>query len=229
MMTYGSGYDEVTVAAVPDECPICHHAVEPIYVTHHPKRDWDDKPLYIVFACPRARCGQVFIGYYGARVAPHRQSQYPPLLGCLPSVPKTPDVPESVAAVSPRFVDIYTQAEAARSFKLDEVAGGAYRKALEVLVKDYLVITNTRGEDAVNKMTLADAIAALPDEVMKNMSRFTNLLGSDETHYYRKWENKDIDDVKKYLIATMRAFELYLLHEEGKIEFGLPKFGNKKK
>jgi hypothetical protein len=218
MTKYGVLPDEIdsTVCDVPDECPVCHYAIDPRFIAYHPEypNGLYSSRFQVVFACPRGECGHVFVAYYKQVDS----TQY--LDRCLPMVPKEPDVPVLVASISERFVEVYKQAEAAHSYQLDEVAGGGYRKALEVLVKDFLVVGNGRSEESVIKMTLADAVKALPDEVVKNLAHFTKLLGNDETHYYRKWADRDIEDVKTYLIATITAFNLYLLHQEGKDEFG---------
>jgi len=209
------------VADTPDECPVCHHGIEPKYLAY--TRDADAggmRDLQIVFVCPRKECRAAFIAYYRERFA-RDSRQFVEF--CLPWAPKTPDVPKLVAEVSPRFAEVYQQADAASSYRLDEVAGGGYRKALEVLIKDFLIAKGIKDDDTVIKMNLHDAIKAMPSEVVTNLAFFAKLLGNDETHYYRTWADKDIEDVKKYLAATMNALDLYLMHEEGREEFGTPK------
>ena len=225
MTEYGVLPDEIdaSIREVPDECPICHRSIEPIFVTYYPDRAdavYNDG-FQIVFACPRGACKSAFIAYYDLHGGVQSFG------GCLPMEPKTPDIPELVAGVSSRFVDTYTQAEAAHSFNLDEVAGGGYRKALEVLVKDFLIGMKPEDEDAVIKMSLHSAIRALPDEVTSNLAHYTKLLGNDETHFFRKLSGKDIDDVRTYLDATITALKLYLMAEASK-EVDLPMFGTKK-
>jgi hypothetical protein len=38
-------------------------------------------------------------------------------------------------------------------------------------------------------------------------------LGNDELHYVRKWENKDINDLKKLIDATLHYISLEKLKE----------------
>ena len=217
----GSGLPEhiaSLLAEIPDECPMCHHGIEPKYLTY--STDEDDgrnREMQVVFVCPKKDCRAVFIAYYEQRYG----ALY--IGALLPRAPKEPEVPELVAKVSPRFVEVYTQAEAAHSYRLDEVAGGGYRKALEVLIKDFLITKGISDDETVKKMNLHTAIKEMPSEVVTNMAYFVKLLGNDETHYYREWADKDINDVKKYLAATMNALNLYMMHEEGKEEFGTPK------
>ena len=207
------------IQTVPDECPICHQKIRPEYVTHYPKTPDAayHKGFHIVFACPSSECEHVFVAYY------ELIGQVQQFVAALPRIPKTPEVPASVAAISKRFVKVYTEAEAAHSYQLDEVAGGGYRKALEVLVKDFLIVRGIKDEPTVIKMNLHDAIKALPSEVATNLAYFAKLLGNDETHFYRELTGKDIEDVMKYLKATITALDLYLMHEEGVGEFGTPK------
>lgn len=207
------------VREVPCECPICHQKVKPIYVAHYPKNSdmTSEDKLHVVFACPNDECEHVFVAYY-QRVGYDQE-----LRAVLPRSPEEPDVPKSVATISPRFVKVYTQAEAAHSYQLDEVAGGGYRKALEVLVKDFLIVRRIKDESTVIKMNLHDAIKALPSEVATNLAYFTKLLGNDETHFYPELSGKDIEDLRGYLDATVTTLKLYLMHQAGVEEFGTPK------
>jgi len=47
----------------------------------------------------------------------------------------------------------------------------------------------------------------------KSVAERATWLGNDETHYYRKWENKDISDLKALLRLTINAIENQLLAE----------------
>ena len=57
---------------IPDVCPICHHALQPIHVTD----SFAGRPIRIgtilemVFKCPRDGCSQLFIGRYKCRSFP---------------------------------------------------------------------------------------------------------------------------------------------------------------
>lgn len=198
---------------------MCHQGIEPKYLAYSTDEyDGRDRDLQVVLTCPRKDCRSVFIAYYGLGFGGSYELQ-----GCLPYTPKKPDVPESVAAISERFVKVYTEAESAHSHHLDEVAGGGYRKALEVLVKDFLIVRGIKDEATVIEMSLHDAVKALPSEVATNLAYFTKVLGNDETHFYRELSGKSIEELRGYLDATVTTLKLYLIHEAGVEEFGLPK------
>lgn len=116
---------------------------------------------------------------------------------------------ETINNLSPIFVKIYNEAFAAEQMSLLEVCGVGYRKALEFLIKDYA----TEGKEAVEaekiKTTpLAKCIETfVPDVNVKNVAKRAVWLGNDETHYTRKWEEKDVQDLKGLIRLTVRWIE----------------------
>ena len=46
-------------------------------------------------------------------------------------------------------------------------------------------------------------------------------LGNDETHYERKWENKDINDLKLLIKLTLHHIEAEILTEKFEAEMGI--------
>lgn len=113
---------------------------------------------------------------------------------------------EAIEEISPSFVKIYNQAAKAEANGLDEVAGVGYRKALEFLVKDYLIGTYPDEEDEVRKKYLGDCIKEhLKDEALRNCAQLAAWLGNDETHYERRWIDKDIEDLKNLISLTAHS------------------------
>ena len=47
----------------------------------------------------------------------------------------------------------------------------------------------------------------------KSVAKRATWLGNDETHYYRKWEDKDLRDLTNLLRLTINAIENQLLAE----------------
>jgi hypothetical protein len=111
--------------------------------------------------------------------------------------------PELVAEVSPTFVLIFNQAMVAEAQELDQLVGIGLRKALEFLIKDYL-IQETPGEaDAIKKAMLGTCINNyVTDQNVKTCAERATWLGNDETHYTRKWETQDIQDLKRLVRLT---------------------------
>ena len=120
-----------------------------------------------------------------------------------PRTPKSPEVSKEVQDVSPHFVTILSQAAAAESFGLDQVAGVGYRKALEFIIKDFCIAEHEHESDAIKGMFLGQVIDKYVDSGnIKSCAKLASWLGNDETHYVRRWEDKDISDLKTLLKLT---------------------------
>ena len=128
----------------------------------------------------------------------------------LPNHPLKKEVfSEIINNISQSFVKIYNEAYAAEQMLLLEVCGVGYRKALEFLIKDYAI--EGKEEDVVEKIKstkLAKCIETyVPDINVKNVAKRAVWLGNDETHYTRKWEEKDVQDLKGLIKLTVRWIE----------------------
>jgi hypothetical protein len=127
---------------------------------------------------------------------------------------------ETISKISPDFCVIYDQAQKAEQYKLLLVAGPGYRKALEFLVKDY-IIGQLKEPDpqklaaekaAVEKTLLGTCIKNyIKSDQIKEIAKRAAWLGNDETHYVRKWEDKDLNDLKKLISLTLHWIEVETL------------------
>ncbi len=92
------------------------------------------------------------------------------------------------------------------------VAGPGYRKALEFLIKDYLCLAQPEDAEKIKKAQLGPCIADyVTNENVKAMAARAVWLGNDETHYTRKWEDKDLEDLKKLIQLTVHWIEMELM------------------
>jgi len=196
----------------PNECPLCHHAVKPEQqawsLTGPPMSDIQTI-LEIVYRCPRYECGHLFIGQFRLpREAGHvsrlsHNDQFT-LFNVRPSTPPRPNCPAMVQGISEDFDIIFTQAVAAQSYELSQIAGVGYRKSLEFLVKDYCISLNPNNAEDIKKMFLGACINEHVDDAnIKECARRATWLGNDETHYVRKWGAKDIEDLKILIQLTV--------------------------
>lgn len=130
----------------------------------------------------------------------------------LPDPPVGRTFPEEVGASSPSFVTIYNQSAQAEASGLLEVAGPGYRKALEFLVKDYLTALEPEedAKNAIAKSTLHACIEKIEDKRVKAAAGAAKLVGNDETHYVRKQEDQDINDLKRFIDITIHWLQLEL-------------------
>jgi len=202
------GQTNTTIDNYPDTCPSCFHSVEPRLVATYL---FDNElELEIVFQCPRNDCRHLFIAYYIyygaaslslAKVAPvnHQPRMFSP----------------QIISASDNFVKIYNQANHSEALNLSDIAGAGYRKALEFLIKDYSIGINPDQANIIKNKQLSKVISDhIADTNIKSTAKRAAWLGNDETHYYRKWEDKDIKDLKILIELTVRWIESELLTRE---------------
>jgi hypothetical protein len=197
--TYGVK-DIVNVEGDVDKCPICHAGIQPVDLR------WDiilDAAgiLERVFRCPRQSCQHLFI----ARYHQNRESGWFFLKACVPTELKPHSLPPELNQISKDFCEIYIEADNAEQLGLLLVCGPGYRKALEFLIKDYL--TSEQTTDKAKKEIAESPLMAcirkyVTDARVKTTAERATWLGNDETHYIRKWEDKDLADMKKLIQLT---------------------------
>jgi len=194
-----------TVDSFPDECPLCHRGIEPIFteVTHMATEQAG--PLQLVFRCPRGDCQSFFIGMY--EKSPFSAAFN--LIGSAPNVPHDREFSKHISTISPIFCKIVNEAHHAESKGWALVAGPGYRKALEFLVKDYLCRLKPDLSDKIKAAQLGPCIESFVDnDKIKQMAKRAAWLGNDETHYVRKWEDHDLPGLKHLIELTVRWIEM---------------------
>ena len=198
----------------PDLCPICHHAVSPRILV----APTNENPLTInsvvniAFKCTHRECMNMFIGIY-ERTNPSEACYN--FIRATPLSFESPTVFPEVAKLSPSFETINNQAHAAESYNLEEIAGVGYRKALEFLIKDFCIYKNPDKEDEIKNKFLGAVIKDYVDDTnIKVCAERAVWIGNDETHYVRKWENKDIKDLKLLIELTSGWVRSNLLTEK---------------
>jgi hypothetical protein len=205
-LTIGGSGNRYEVNVVPDECPVCHHRIEPIPVAERvvDRGRGNHVMLNVLCMCPRRACERGFLAFYmrdmdntGKAAGSYK------LRSLSPNTPSAPDVSEEVKKISPAYVEILKQAAAAESYELDEIAGVGYRKALEFLIKDYCVSRDAENAENIKASFLGQCIEKyVQDANVKKCAKLAAWLGNDETHYVRRWEEKDLKDLKKLMKLT---------------------------
>lgn len=134
-----------------------------------------------------------------------------------PHIPKKRKFDNIIVNISSFFCEIYNQAEAAEAYGLNQIAGIGYRKAMEFLIKDYAKIKFPDKEESIKKKSLAACIESYVLEPrLKAMAKGAIWLGNDETHYERKWVDKDINDLKTLIDLTLHWINYETLTEQYK-------------
>lgn len=184
----------------PNICPICHTAIKPIVV--HAARDdiitnLTSAQISILFMCPH--CFALFFAKND-----YLENGACSLVSFGPKTPSETSFQDEVLKASPAFIEIYHQAEAAEAYNLDQIAGVGYRKALEFLIKDYASKMHPDQAEQIKQTPLAKCINQYIEyQSIKNTATAATWLGNDETHYVRKWTDKDINDLKTFIEACV--------------------------
>ncbi|WP_373331337.1 hypothetical protein [Salmonirosea aquatica] len=128
---------------------------------------------------------------------------------------KTVEFSDTINKISESFVEIYGQANQAEQYNLDKVCGVGYRKALEFLIKDYLISIKADKAEEIKKKFLGICINDYIDNTnIKLVAERAVWLGNDETHYIRKWVDHDVEDLKGLIELTVRWIEMEVMTKE---------------
>ena len=198
---------ELRIDTFPDTCPLCNIGIDPRLINGIlTVKQFGHVEL--IFQCPRSECQHLFIGYYYTQ--PNQGNyDYFILNNTRPIYFQPSEFSKDINSISKDFVNIFNQSEQSEKLELHEIAGPGYRKALEFLIKDFVKVKKPDKEEEIIKSKLGLVIANyIDDPRIKSSSKRASWLGNDETHYYRKWENNDISDLKKLIGLTVRWIEM---------------------
>ncbi len=203
----------VEVDCLPRVCPRCHTAINavPIHTKRTSNPHIGEGNLQIVFLCPA--CDRFFIAEY------EDDDNFPeqPFILC-DLVPKTfqpTGYTPMVHELSAEFVKLAAQAEEAEFYKLHDIAGPGYRKALEYLVKDYAILKNKSNEEQIKTQQLSTVINNyVQDPRIVECAKRATWLGNDEVHYVRVQTDHDISDLKILIQLTVHWIAMEKLTED---------------
>lgn len=183
----------------PDKCPLCHSFITPNLIHAEMHRNNNAR---VVYRCTNWTCWEIFIAYFKRNI--HNRHQ------CLTKVSPCNYVniefDNEIKEVSSDFIEIYNQAIKAEAIWLDKIAWVWFRKSLEFLIKDYVILIFPDDEEQVKADLLWKVInEKIEDDEIKEISKRAVWIWNDETHYVKKWEDKDINDLK-ILIDIVQSF-----------------------
>lgn len=180
---HGTDHYNVYLSA---HCPNCDQIsfIEFLKITPSPLRDINEPGLYEF----------INLDLYQSSIFPH----------AIP--PCTFD--ENIKSISPRFIQIYQQSLYAEQLGLNEICLTGYRKALEFLIKDYLI--NFCHNKKAHTMKLHEAIEALEFMEMTAPATVVRLAANNWTHYEEKDEPYNIKDAKPYLFAVANYISIQM-------------------
>jgi len=195
---------EILLNDLPSVCPNCHHSMIPHPLFGH----YMHENLFEIFLfCPNTNCNEAFIANYGRNNRGwyfNGKTSIGTLIG--------KQFSESITTISADFVAIYNESFIAEQQNLFEICGVGFRKALEFLIKDYLIISLPEKKEQIESKLLGQCIKDyVYDSRVKSVAKRAAWIGNDETHYIRKWEGKNLSDLKILIDLTVHWIEMELL------------------
>lgn len=199
-------------------CPLCAHSLKPTLLNSHIIKDNENIPLfYASYFC--AHCYDIFIAKYSnfdkQVINSKTHITFSKLEYVAPTKFKKHEFEPCINEVSPNFVNIYNQALEAEHYKLDQIAGVGYRKALEFLIKDFLVLQFPDSAEKIKKTSLGNCINNhIESPQLKIVASRASWLGNDQTHYIQDFKDKDIADLKKLITLSVHWITMIYLTNE---------------
>ena len=200
------GSQNIRLSEEPNSCPFCHHTIVPIrlgdgYIT--------PQAVEILHRCANEECQKAFIAYYKIRAGHGASSPLYDFQNVSTGNIRLRDFSEIVNLISPNFSIIYYQALKAEAAGLDQLSGMGFRKSIEFLIKDYIINEAPDLEEVVKAKLLGPCINDyVSNEKVKEVAKRAVWIGNDETHYVRRWEGKDIEDLKTLIEITIHWIEM---------------------
>ena len=198
---------------IDDVCPNCKKPTNPHLVnSSYFSLERDKTSVVLTFRC--LGCKHFWTEEFIAtkyRINSYTDSYEIEHVNVVPNLPSDISFTDDLELISPLGKQIYTQALKAEVEQLDHLAGIGYRKALEFLIKDFLIATNPKDKTEIEKMLLKQVIETyIKDENLKTFALATAYIGNDEIHYTRRHNDKDLQDLKKYLKGVIHYIEMQL-------------------
>ncbi len=202
-----------------DFCPYCQVNV---HIDNYESASLlDNSSLHVAVKCPK--CKKLFVTLYNeaSKQAPDRTGygnrqfhfKYHFVGDAQPEI-KTKEYPEIINKKFPKVVDILNESEKAKKLNLLKIAGMGYRKALEFLMKEYVISCSPRSDTDIEKikeMFLSNVISGYIENAnIKELARRASWLGNDESHYERIWQEKDLNDLIALVNLTISYVSMEL-------------------
>lgn len=202
---------------VPNECPICHISIYPHLLTAFsiPSNTPPDYASFF-FSCPN--CNKV----YGTSAEIYFQNFSTHSFICdlstkeasfSPCIPKIPPLPLNLQQEAfKKFQAVYKDTYSADSYGLFEVAGMGYRKCIEFLIKDFLLLTHPEKRETVEnpKIMLGNLIKdhMKEDDLSSLQLKLSNYnkLATDEVHYI-KHSGFGIDTIREFFNYLVKLID----------------------
>lgn len=186
---------------LPNICPYCNHGMLPCVVSKY-TNEKDD--LFLTLECPV--CGEVFIAMY------HHHTLKPLISHPEPKV----DNPfkNLFEDKFQNFQECYMQSLLAEEYSLDKISGMGYRRALEFLVKEYLIYYKNNNQEKILNLPLSQSINLIEDNKIQTLAKASAWLSNDHVHILNKHPDKTTEDIKALINALARFIESEIAYND---------------
>lgn len=196
-ITNQEGYSRNYKITLPKSCPYCNVPNKPTieYVTIAEEINSKFSSNAILFRC--SNCGFYFVHHTvirGDTISIESLTENPKIEYTFP---------DNIENLSPRFKEIYQEAQLAEHYNLHNLVGVGYRKSLEFLVKDYLIHFKNNPQEEIQSKPLSQCIDLLEDEKLIALGKSSTWIGNDQAHYVPKHPDKDTTHLKKFIEALV--------------------------
>jgi hypothetical protein len=190
--------------SIPKKCPRCNRSIN-LEQENILGESIFSKSAEMAFRCPHDDCRRFFIGFFRLKSNKSLKIDNYFIELVLPVEPPI-TIPPVIDDISPAFRQIYYESLVAKESGLLQICGAGFRKALEFLVKDYAKNQVEVSEHKrIEEMRLSNVVSSyLQNDQVKTITERAVWLGNDATHYIRKWEGKDIDDLLLMIELTIQ-------------------------
>lgn len=191
--------------SIPTTCPHCNFANKP---TRNSQNLFDYDGGYLqVFSWKCTQCQKNYVTGHTRTGSIDKNSNF---LFIFPE-PQPKEFSSFINDLSPRFVEIYREANESEQHGNLTIAGMGYRLALEILIKDYAIIENQVPENEASNKTLFNAIKEyLPNAEQIIAADVVRLKGNDYVHYKEKLGDVEFADMKFYLDTLIDLINVQL-------------------
>jgi hypothetical protein len=188
----------------PTKCPFCGAGIanNPVYEGNFEITPGEKGLFFTVTECHA--CRTPFVSVY----LENKDDGIFRIVSEYPKEKKLEEFSKHITKTYPDFVSFYHQAQKAEQYELKDICGVGYRKALEFLVKTYLIKTKQKDEALIEKTSLGDCIAMIENPELKKCAQNAARLGNDHTHYKQKYQNRDINDLKRMVRIVVLWIDL---------------------
>lgn len=205
------GQQTYHVAELPTYCPRCGEDAVPKVLGQCTLEHYEEDPgwfyLNVPVKCPN--CRNVFVAEYCSDIEPSRYESYTlSLISTSPRASRSTGVSDTLKTISKQFAIIYDQSKAAQDQGLNEIAGAGFRRALEFLVKDYLIHKSPGNREKYLGTPLRSCIKDhIQHETIRSLADRAASLGNDFVHY-EAYEQRDVRELSDLIELTRRWVEL---------------------